>query len=123
MKTRNKKYNIKKETCKINKNNKLIFTNFKNNEVLELVNEEKNKSIEYGTYIDHIINLSKLVQINIILKYRHLLKEIPSNQFILDMIINLPMKDCIPEDHKFIELIYVLWKSELNNKNYKSIQY
>jgi hypothetical protein len=124
MKTRYKSYNIKKEcikttekTCIKNIKNikNLIFQN-KSNENLELINKEKNKSIEYGTYIDYILNLSKLVQINIILKYRHVLKEIPSSQFILDIIINLPMKDCNPQDYKFIELIYILWKSELNNK-------
>ena len=98
MKTRNKKYDIKKENIKINKkickDNKLIFGNCKNDECLELINEEKNKSVEYVTYIDHIINVSKLVQMSIISKYRHVLKEIPSSQYILDIIINLPMKDC-----------------------------
>ena len=120
MKTRNKKYNIKKEPIKINDKtcikNKLLIGNSKNNETLKLINEEKNKSVEYQTYIDHIVNLSKLVQMSIISRYRHVLKEIPSNQFILDVIINLPMKDCKPEDYKFIELIYILWRSELNNK-------
>jgi hypothetical protein len=120
MKTRNKKYNIKKENIKTNekifKNNKLIICNSKSNKILELINEEKNKSVEYQTFIDYIINLSKLVQMNIISKYRYELKEIPSSQFILDIIINLPMKDCKPEDYKFIELIYILWKAELNNK-------
>jgi hypothetical protein len=71
------------------------------------------------TYIDHIINLSKLVQMSIISKYRHILKELPSSQYILDIIINLPMKDCNPEDNKFIDLIYALFRSELNNKNIK----
>lgn len=120
MKTRNKNHDIKKEILKINKkifkNNKLIFGNSINNEAIELINKEKNKSVEYGSFIDHIVNLSKLVQINIISKYRYELKEIPSSQFILDIIINLPMKDCKPEDNKFIDLIYILWKSELNNK-------
>ena len=121
MKTRNKNHDIKKEILKTNKkifkkNNKLIFNNSINNEPLELINKEKNKSVEYGTFIDHIVNLSKLVQMNIISKYRDELKEIPTSQFILDVIINLPMKDCKPEDYKFIELIYILWKSELNNK-------
>ena len=122
MKTRNKKNNIKKEPFKTNKkvskSNKLLFGNSKNNEVLELINEEKNKSVEYQTYIDHIVNLSKLVQMSIISKYRHELKEIPSSQYILDIIINLPMKDCNPEDNKFIDLIYALFRSELNNKNF-----
>jgi hypothetical protein len=141
MKTRNKKNDIKKETIKTNKKvskiNNLLFGNSKNNEVLELINEEKNKSVEYAgnlelvndfrrsrepandsqTYIDHIINLSKLVQMSIISRYRHLLKEIPTSQFILDIIIKLPMKDCNPQDDKFINLIYAIWRSELNNKN------
>jgi hypothetical protein len=127
MKTRSKNNDIKKEFFKINKevikinkeifkNNKILYKNFKNNESLELINEEKNKSVEYGTFINHIVNLSKLLQMNIISKYRDVLTEIPSSQFILDIIINLPMKDCNPEDSKFIELIYILWKSELNNK-------
>ncbi len=121
MKTRNKNNYIKKETIKTNikvsKSNKLLFGNSKNDEVLELINEEKNKSVEYQTYIDHIINLSKLVQMSIISRYRHLLKEIPTSQFILVIIIKLPMKDCNPQDDKFINLIYAIWRSELNNKN------
>jgi predicted ABC-class ATPase len=121
MKTRNKKNDVKKEIIKTNKkvsiNNILLFRNSKNNEIIELINEEKNKSVEYQTFIDHIVNLSKLVQMSIISRYRHILKEIPSSQFILDIIIKLPMKDCNPQDNKFINLIYAMWRSELINKN------
>jgi hypothetical protein len=120
METRNKKNDVKKEIIKINKkvyNSKILFGNSKNNEVLELFNDEKNKSVVYQTYIDHIVNLAKLVQMSIISRYRHELKEIPTSQFILDIIIKLPMKDCNPQDEKFINLIYAIWRSELNNKN------
>ena len=140
MKTRNKKYDIKEENIKINKlifkNNKLLLGTTKNNESLELINKEKNKSVEYDrfrtssiikiqdaldteTYVNHLVNLSKLVQMNIISKYRYELKEIPSSQFILDIIINLPMKDCKPQDNKFIDLIYAIFRAELNNGYYK----
>jgi len=119
MKTRNKKYNNKKVSFnKINKNNKLIIRNSKNNEYLELVHEEKSKLTNYKTDIENLLNLSKVIQVIIIFRYRHILQELPSEQFILNIIINLPIKKCDPTNYTFIELIYGIWRSEINkNKN------